>query len=278
MIVYYNGSYMQKDSVSISPDDRGFLFGDGTYEVIRVYNSRIFRMSDHLKRLKHSLHEIEIRSLDVAHLEHVGKTLIEKNPETAQDAVLYIQVTRGTAARSHLFPEHIEPTVYAALSGAPAGRTAIDNGLKIILLQDQRWGRCDIKSISLLANVLAAEEARKQDAYEAVFVRDSVITEGTRTNIAAVFDGTVETHPTGHRILGGITRDVVLELCHRENIPVREQAIAEARLYEADEIFLMGTTTEIGPVIRVNDREIGSGRPGPVTQRLQKSFRAVIAR
>lgn len=277
MIVYYNGSYLEKEKVRISPDDRGFLFGDGTYEVIRVYNNRIFHMPDHLKRLKRSLHEIQINDLDVSSLQEVGKTLIRKNPDIAGDAALYIQITRGVAPRVHRFPEITRPTIYMSLSGSAVDPEIRSQGVKIILLPDERWGRCDIKSISLLANVLAAEEARKQNAYESVFVRDDDITEGTRTNIAAVFDGVVHTHPTGPHILGGITRDVVLELCSNLQITVIEKPVSKSRLLEADEIFLMGTSTEIGPVVCVNDTQVRDGCPGPLTKKLQTAFRSEIS-
>jgi D-alanine transaminase len=276
MIVYYNGSYLEKHRVCVSPDDRGFLFGDGTYEVIRVYSGRIFQMSRHLHRLTRSLREIKISNLDVSFLEGVGETLIQKNSNIAGNALLYIQITRGAAPRHHEFPERIEPTVYAALSKAPENRGRIDRGVKIILRPDQRWGRCDIKSIALLPNILAAEEAGKQDAYEAVFVREGMITEGTRTNIAAVFDGTVHTHPVGHHILGGITRDVVLELCGKLRIPVIEKPVSAERFVQADEVFLMGTTTEIGPVVQADDARIGDGKPGPVTKKLQNAFGDMI--
>ncbi|MBN2104621.1 aminotransferase class IV [bacterium] len=276
MIVYYNGDYIEKKQVIISPDDRGFLFADGTYEVIRVYHHRIFRLDNHLQRLRRSLQEIEIDHMDVSFLRETGETLIQRNPEIARDAVMYIQITRGAAPRHHEFPDQIQPTVYAALSRCPVERNQIVRGIKIILQPDQRWGRCDIKSIALLPNILAAEEARRQDAYEAVFVRDGIITEGTRTNIAAVFNGQVHTHPIGHHILGGITRDIVLELCGKMDIPVIEKPISEEQIMLADEVFLMGTTTEIGPVIQVNEIKIGEGSPGPVTKQLRKAFQGLI--
>jgi len=276
MIVYYNGSYVEKKQICISPDDRGFLFGDGTYEVIRVYHNRIFRLDNHLQRLTRSLREIKINHMDVSFLRETGETLIQKNPDIAENAVMYVQITRGVAPRHHEFPEQIQPTVYAALSKCPVERDQIARGVKIILQPDQRWGRCDIKSIALLPNILAAEEARKQNAYEAVFVRDRIITEGTRTNIAAVFNGKIHTHPIGHHILGGITRDVMIELCHQMAIPVIEKPISEEQILLADEIFIMGTTTEIGPVIQVNEMKIGDGNTGPVTRQLQEAFHTLI--
>jgi D-alanine transaminase len=276
-IVYFNGSYIEKEKVSISPDDRGFLFGDGTYEVIRVYQGRTFRLGQHLKRLMRSLREIKIDGIEGSLFEEVAQNLIKKNPEIAEDATLYIEITRGVAVRNHLFPNRIHPTIYASLAETGSNTEQRENGIKIILQPDERWGRCDIKSISLLANIMAAEEARRQDAYESVFVKDGMITEGTRTNIAAIFDKCVHTHPSDYRILGGITRDAVLEICRNRNIPVIEKPFTEKRLFKADEIFLMGTSTEIMPVIKVNETQIQKGLPGPITRTLQNEFRVLIA-
>lgn len=276
MIVYYNGSFVEKSEICISPDDRGFLFGDGTYEVIRVYNRSIFRLTDHLQRLQRSLREIRMTGVDLDDLAKVLNTLVKKNSGLSGNAAIYIQITRGIATRSHRFPATLCPTVYAAVSEAVIDPKLRKNGVKIILVPDQRWGRCDIKSISLLANVLAAEEAHRQDAYEAIFMREGLITEGTRTNIALVSGGTVRTHPLDHYILGGITRDIVLELCGKMQIPVSEQPFHQDQLLEADEIFIMGTTTEICPVIQVNDLIIRNGEPGPVTMKIQKAFRNMI--
>jgi D-alanine transaminase len=278
MIVYYNGSFIEKSEVCISPDDRGFLFGDGTYEVIRVYNQSIFRLADHLKRLSRSLREIRMTGIDLDNLANILNTLVKKNTGRAGDAAIYVQITRGIAARNHRFPATMHPTIYAAISETVINPELRKNGVKIILVPDQRWGRCDIKSISLLANVLAAEEAYRQNAYEAVFIRDGVITEGTRTNIAMIKNGTVRTHPLDYHILGGITRDVVLELCQELKIPVSEQPFHQDQLLDADEIFIMGTTTEICPVIQLNHLCIRYGEPGTMTRKIQKAFRKMIDR
>ena len=276
MIVYYNGAFMNQSEVCISPDDRGFLFGDGTYEVIKVYNQSIFRLTEHLQRLKRSLREIRMNGVDLDDLAKVLGTLVKKNAGLSANAAIYVQITRGTGARSHRFPTALRPTIYAAVSETVIPPELRKKGVKIILVTDQRWGRCDIKSISLLANVLAAEEAHRQEAYEAVFIRDGLITEGTRTNIALISDGTVRTHPPDHHILGGITRDIVLELCRELKIPVSEQPFHPDQLLEADEIFIMGTTTEICPVIQVNDLFIRDGEPGTITMKIQKAFQKLI--
>ena len=278
MIVFYNGKFLEKEDVNISPDDRGFTFGDGTYEVIRVYRGKPFRLSQHLTRLTTSLDKIGIRGVDVEPLDSASEELIIRNGAETLDASLYIQITRGAAPRHHRFPQNIEATVYMNLHPLPRAEDTFSQGVKIILIKDERWGRCDIKSIALLANVLAAEEAAGQDAYEAVFTRDGNITEGTHTNIAAVFHGAVHTHPLNHHILGGITRDFVLELCSGLGIRVYEAPIQSWELMQAEEVFLMGTSTEIMPVIQVNDLTIGMGEPGPVTRKLQSAFRHTINR
>jgi D-alanine transaminase len=277
MIVYYNGSFRPKDEVCISPDDRGFLLSDGVYEVIRAYEGRLFRLDDHLQRLARSLREIRINGLDVNRLRGVAERLIEENDLAHSDASIYIQVTRGAATRRHAFPPAgTLPTVYVTASRFRGHPDAWDRGIKVVLVPDIRWTRCDIKAVALLPNVLANQQAKEHDAWEAVFVRDGLVTEGSHTNVCAVFDGQVVTHPLGPHILGGITRDVVLELCQELAIPVRESPIPESALPHAAELMITGTTTEIMPVVQVDDWQVADGRPGPVTRALQQAFRALV--
>lgn len=272
MIVYYNGSYSDKQALCISPDDRGFLFGDGTYEVVRVYQGRPFHLDGHLARLSRSLHAIRIRLNDLAFLHEVSRTLIQKNGLESSDASIYIQITRGVAERHHRFPRGIPPTVYVNAALAARPEEQLEAGVSVITAPDRRWGRCDIKSIALLANVLASQEAADQAAYESVFIRGDKLTEGTHTNFCAVFRGTVLTHPADCHILDGITRELVLDLCRDLGIPVQEIPIAADRIHQADEAFVLGTTTEIMPVIQIDGQPVGSGNPGPVTRRLQDAF------
>jgi D-alanine transaminase len=274
MISYFNSRFLPKEEIAISPDDRGFLFGDGVYEVIRSYSGKLFKTDEHLQRLERSLREIRIAGIDVAHLGDVANELLVRNDLRTGDATIYIQVTRGVAPRKHSFPDAATPpTVYATASPLSPSAQKAETGVKIILVPDIRWARCDIKSIALLPNVLANQQAKERGAEEAVFVRDGTITEGSHSNFCAVFDGTLVTHPKSDRILAGVTRQVVLDLCREISIPVREIPVREKELPRADELMLLGTTTGVMPIVRVDERQIGDGKPGPVTRRLLAALR-----
>jgi D-alanine transaminase len=276
MIVYYNGEYMPKEEVKLSPDDRGFLFADGIYEVIRAYPGHLFAVEAHLQRMRYGLRELRIKppQLDFRAL---AVKLLQDNHLDNSEALVYFQITRGAAPRLHTFPpDTVQPTIYAYASAFHPPQEKWDSGVKVILTPDIRWTRCDIKSISLLPNVLANQQAEENGAYEAVFVRNGLVTEGSRTNFCGVLEGQLVTHPKGPYILPGITRDVVLALCRDLSIPVREYPILEQELKKADELMLVGTTTEIMPVVQVNDWPVGNGQPGPVTRKLQQRFRERI--
>ncbi len=273
MIVYFDGEFMPKENVRISPDDRGFLFADGTYEVVRIYGGKPYRLADHLRRFANSLGQMRLNFPDTGVFEGVTTELIRRNGLGHDEATLYIQITRGVGPRSHPFPEAgTRPTVYASVSPVVPPVEKWENGVKAILVPDTRWMRCDIKSISLLANVLAAQQARERGAEEAVFVREGVVTEGTHTNVCAVLAGTVRTHPTGQTILDGITREAVREICLETGIPFEEKAVTESEILRAEEVLLLGTTTEIMPVVQFGSAPVGAGSPGPLTRRLQKAF------
>jgi D-alanine transaminase len=273
MIVYFNGQYIPKEQVVISPDDRGFLLADGTYEVVRIYRGKPYRIKDHLDRFAESLSKIRINFPNPHVFESITEELIRLNGLENAEAALYIQITRGVAPRRHPFPDpSTPPTVYATVYPVKPDTAKWESGVNVILTPDIRWSRCDIKSVSLLANVLAAQEASEQGAEEAVFVRNGFITEGTHTNVCAVFGGEVWTHPAGEFILGGITRESVRELCQQAGIGFVEKPIPYDRFLKADEAFLLGTTTEIMPVVEVNGKKIGTGRRGTVAKKLQELF------
>jgi len=273
MIVYFNGEFMPKEDVRISPDDRGFLLADGTYEVIRIYRGRPFRLEDHLDRFANSLEQIRLDFSDLRTLSGVTGELIRRNSLENGEASLYIQITRGVGPRRHPFPEPgTPPTVYACVSAVVPPVAKWRTGIKAILVPDTRWSRCDIKSVSLLANVLAAQQAKEINAEEAIFVRNGLVTEGTHTNVCAVFDEKVRTHPAGTAILDGITREVVREICTELDIPFMERPVSDTQFVEADEAFLLGTTTEIMPVVQIGSTPVGPGSPGPLTRRLQDAF------
>ena len=272
-IVYLNGEFLPKDEAHVSPDDRGFLFADGVYEVVLSYRGTPFRKREHLERLANGLRAIRLHSLDVEALGDVADELLQRNGVAREDVVVYLQVTRGAATRKHSFPTgNVAPTVYAMVFPfAPKGDPAA--GGRIITVPDTRWARCDIKSIGLLPNCLANQQAQEAGAGEAVFVRDGAVLEGTASSFFAVTQGVVRTAPLTNYILPGITRHVVLELCTDNEIPAKEESIYVHELATADEMFLAGTTTEILPIVNIDCTPVGSGASGPVTKRLVGLFR-----
>lgn len=274
MIVYFNGEFVAKEVVSISPDDRGFLLADGVYEVIRAYNGKLFQTDAHLQRLARSRRELRLPGPSSQRLSDIAEHLIADNNLATGEATVYLQITRGAASRRHAFPTNdTPPTVYVTATPFRPSVEKMTQGVKIILVPDIRWTRCDIKSISLLPNVLANQQAKERGVEEAVFVRDGAITEGSHNNVGAVFNGTFVTYPQSHYILSGITRQVVIELCQQLDIPVQEFPILVDNLPDADEMMMMSTTSEITPIVQVDGRSIGDGKPGPVTGKLQEAFR-----
>ena len=277
MIAYFNGRFLPEEDIRISPEDRGFVFADALYEVIRTYEGRLFETQAHWDRLSYGAKALRFNRTDFGDLTDVAETLLRENGLTQGDATVYVQVTRGQAPRSHAFPPQETPLTIYASSRAFFPKGFATDGVSVILVSDQRWARCDIKTIGLTANVLAQQQAQDHGAYEALFVRDGAVLEGTHTNLFTVFDGTVVTPPRTNYILGGITRQVILDLCKELSIPAVESPVFESRLTEADEIMVVGTTTEITPVIRVNGQKLRSGVPGEITHRLWKAFREKAA-
>ena len=274
MVCYFNGRFMSKQDVRISPDDRGFLFGDGVYEVICSYGGRLFKEHEHIHRLRNSLREMRIAVPDVDDLINVGLELLERNGMQSSYATIYLQVTRGAAPRRHAFPNaETPPTVYATVSPYQLPLDKWEHGVTAILQPDLRWSRCDIKTIALVPNILANQKAAESGAYEAVMFRDGFITEGTHTSFGAVVGGTLWTHPLTQYLLPGITRSIVLSLCRAEGIPVREEPIALDRLSQANETMLFATTIAVTPVVQLDGRTIGDGKPGPVARKLLAAFR-----
>lgn len=267
------GAFLPKKDIAISPDDRGFTLADGVYEVIRSYQGRMFEAAAHFARLRHSLAAVSINLTDFESLPATALELLRLNRLQQSDAVIYLQVTRGSAPRALPFPVPVPlPTVYACASVLPADDRERANGIAVITVPDTRWRHCDIKSIGLLPNVLAHQAAIESGAAEALFIRDGVITEGTHTSVFAVCAGRVATHPADERVLPGITRSVVLELCRRLNISTSESPVKVADLPACDELFLACTTAEILPVVMIDGSPVSHGVPGPVTRRLQSTF------
>ncbi len=278
MIAYFNGRFLPNADIRLSPEDRGFLFGDGVYEVIRSYGGKLFQTEAHIKRLRRSLRSIQLPEAIAAEMGDIAAQLLAQNGLTTGDATVYIEVTRGAAPRKHAFPgSDVAPTVYVTAAPFQPVETKFRHGVPVILVPDIRWARCDIKTVSLLPNVMANQRAHAAGAEEAIFVRDGAVTEGSHTNFAAVFGGELVTAPLTNYILDGITRQVVLKLCRALAIPVREFPILAKDLPDAEELMLLGTTTEVMPVVRVDDWVVGGGAPGPITVKLIQALRATTA-
>lgn len=280
MIVYLNGRFLPSEEAKISPDDRGFVFADAIYEVVRYGASRPYRLAEHLARMRHGLKELRI-ALEPAFFPEAAARLIEENGFAGEDALVYVQVSRGAAPRYHAFPpEGTLPTVFASVRKTdpppPPG------GGRAILVPDERWGRCDVKTVMLLPNVLASQRAREANAIEAILVRDGIAWEGTKANLFALSKGVVRTAPRGPRILPGVTRGAALEAAASLGFPIEERPLAVGELFSADEVFLASTTLWTYPLIEIDGRRVGDGRPGPVSARiceaLQAEFRGAALR
>ncbi len=278
-IVYFDGRYLEKSDVRVSPDDRGFLLGDGIYEVAAAYDGRFVALDKHMDRLRRSLTEARIDASVADPLETVFQELLERNGfGESGKAMIYLQVTRGVAPRSHAFPKNgCRPTVYAYAAPFP-DMGDLTSGIAAITRPDMRWSRCDIKVISLMANVLANQEAKESGAFEAILIRDGVALEGTHTSFFAVKDGVVRTAPLSNLILPGITRELVIEECLREGIQVIEEPVTGDDLASMDELFITGTTTEVVPITRLDGNPVGSGAPGALTEKIAALYRAAIGR
>ncbi|MGJ3493396.1 D-alanine aminotransferase [Piscirickettsia salmonis] len=266
MYAYYNSQFMPLDEVKVSPLDRGFLFGDGVYEVIPVYNHRLFKGEAHLLRLENSLDQIGINHpLSRGGWVDLLNQLIDSNKATlGQHQALYFQVTRGHApTRQHAFPDQIEPSIFAySMPLTPPDYSSADYaGVSVVTCQDERWQRCDIKSLNLLPNALANQYAREHHAAEALLMRDNTIVEATSSNVFIVKNNTILTPPKDN-ILGGITRQCVLDLAKQYGLNCQESIISMDELLSADEVWLTSSTREVEPVVFVNQQRIADGKPG----------------
>jgi D-alanine transaminase len=276
-IACVNGRFVPISQPAIAVEDRGFQFGDGVYEVIRSYGGRLFRLDDHLARLEQSARAIRLpQRYSLAQWRRL--VLRAYAMSRFPDAKVYLQLTRGPAPRDHGFPDVVRPTAVITVRPlTPLSEAVREQGVTAITVPDLRWARCDVKSLNLLANVLAREEARAAGVFEAILVRGGRVTEGAISNVFAVVGGVVITSPTDPSILPGITRAVTLELIRCEDLPIVERALTVEEYHRADEVFLTGTTIEIVPVVSLDGAKIGTGSPGPVARTLQDRFAAIIA-
>jgi D-alanine transaminase len=268
-IVYLNGDYLPIEQASVSVLDRGFLFGDGIYEVIPVFGRRPLRVDEHLQRLKNSLSRISLENpFDNKDWKHIFDQLLEKNP--GEDRAIYMQITRGKhPVRDLKIQPDKQPTIFMMV--LQIGAIDVDvlaKGIETVTIDDFRWHACDIKSISLVANVMMREQATQAGVIDAILVRDGFVTEGTASNFFMVKNGVLSTPPTSQHLLPGITRDLVLELAQKNGIECEVRQIAESELDDADEIWLTSSTREIAPVIRLNGKDVGDAKAGLVWQKM----------
>ena len=265
----------------VSVEDRGFVFGDGVYEVLRIINGRPFATRFHNQRLERSLEGVRIAlkgNDSPAHFVEIGKQLMKENDLLGGEATLYMQVTRGATTRVHTFPPpDITPTVYISAARFTPYADLAENGAAAITHPDLRWGRCDLKTLNLLPNILAAQIAKERGAFEAMLIRDGVVTEGTRTNFFGVVNGTLRTHPLDSHILPGITRSVLKDLAREVRIELDETPIRETEIPKLSELFLTGTTTDVMPVVKLDDKPVGKGKPGELTRKLQRVLAESLA-
>lgn len=270
--VYLNGEFLPLEAACIPVLDRGFIFGDGVYEVIPVYDRRPFRLAHHLARLQHSLDGIR---LDNPHTQGEWESFVARIVAAADwpDQGVYLQVTRGPAPRDHAFPRKVAPTVFIMAMPLPAPSPAVvAAGVAAITAADNRWLRCDLKTTSLLANVLLSQQAVEAGCAETILIRDGFLSEGAASTVFVVSDGVIVAPPLSHLMLPGITYDVVLELAAQLGLPHAVRPVPEAELRAAGEIWLTSSTKEVTAVTRLDGQPVGAGRPGPVFQRLYAAY------
>ena len=274
MTIYLNGAYLPIEEAKISVLDRGFIFGDGVYEVIPAYSGRAFRLGEHLRRLQHSLDGIRLANPhSEAEWVRIVETLISRNE--GEDQYLYLHVTRGAAKRDHAFPNPpVAPTVFAMSSPLPTPAPALlQSGIRCITMPDNRWLRCDIKAISLLPNVLLRQSAIEAGCTESLLIRDdSFLTEGAASNIFVVKDGVLLAPPKDHLMLPGITYDVILEMAEANTISYEVRRIAKAEVFSADELLLTSSTREVLAITELDGQPVGNGQPGPMFALLHQLY------
>ncbi|HLG27615.1 MAG TPA: D-amino-acid transaminase [Paenisporosarcina sp.] len=275
-MILYNERFTERDDAIVDIEDRGYQFGDGVYEVIRVYDGVCFEMDVHVQRLKLSALKIEL-ALPYP-LEEITRNLIqlvEKNG--LLNGYIYVQITRGISQRAHHFPGNTSSVLVAYTQNGERPVETNTNGIHAILTEDIRWKRCDIKSLNLLPNVLAKQQAKKNGCDEAIMHRGSTVSEGSSSNVYIVERNVIYTHPINNLILNGITRIGVLQMARENGFRVVEKAFTVNELLEADEVFVTSTAIEICPVIQIDQTQIGTGQPGRVTRALQQAFEHRIA-
>lgn len=276
MQVYLNGSFVDHNEAKISVADRGFIFGDGIYEVTRVINGKLFREEEHLVRMDQGLKALKInleRSVR-KQIPDISRELLKRNDLLEGEAAIYLQITRGGAwPRTHTFPDPaVKQTVYLSASPFEPHTELHKTGVNVITVSDIRWTRCNLKTVLLLPNTLAKQQAVEAGVNSALLIRDGVVTESPNANIFCVKDSELYTYPESNYILSGITRGAVLEIAEKLEIPVHFTPVREEELFDLDELFFSGTTTDIQPVTVINGKKLGTGKPGHVVKAIQEEY------
>lgn len=277
MQVYLNGEFLDQKEAAVSVADRGFVFGDGVYEVTRVVDGNFFCEQEHLDRLDEGLKGLKI-NMEPSQRESIGeisRDLLKRNGHLEGEATVYLQVTRGAAfPRTHHFPEpSVKPTLYLSTGSFTPHSDLHESGVDAITVPDVRWSRCNLKTVNLLPNTMAKEQAKAAGVNSAVMIRDGVITESPNANIFCVKDGVLFTYPACNYILNGITRRTVLSIAGDRGIEVVQEPVRFDDLFELDELFFSGTTTDIQPVTEIDGKPIGSGKPGSVVRQIQEGYK-----
>lgn len=273
-IVYLNGQFLPRSDAKLSVDERGFFFGDGVYEVTRVVRGRLFEWDRHARRLARGLRELRIDAgLGMDEIHSLHERIIRENQMFEGQGTVYLQVTRGAAPRTHHFPPAGTPaTVFLSATPFTPPNEARARGVAVVTYPDYRWTRCDLKTVNLLPAVMAKQFAADNNCFEGVFVRDAVVTEGSHTNVFGVIGGEVRTYPNSNLVLPGVTRDVVVEIAHELGIPVSETPIYRHEIASLEECFLTGTTSDVMPVVSIDGKAVGNGKPGAITMRLYEAL------
>lgn len=271
---FLNNDFLPLKDAKVSVLDRGFIFADGIYEVIPAFAGKPFRLEHHLNRLNDNLTAVKIENPFTAdQWQQIFTDLIDKNNYQNTDYSIYMQVTRGVAKRDHVFPENSTPTIFAMLNPMPsADPKKLEEGLSVITREDIRWQYCNIKSISLLGNIILKQEAADNDADEAVLIRDGHLTEGSSSNIFIVKNGVIKTPIKNHQLLPGITRDLIVEIANDKGLACEETTITEEELLNADEVWLSSSLKEVSPVCVINNKTVADGLPGPYWRKMYQLF------
>lgn len=271
--ILHNEEFIREEELNISKEDRGYQFGDGIYEVIRVYEGNLFTAEEHIDRFYESAEKIKIvipYTKDIFH--KLMYDLVEMNE--IENGQVYVQITRGAYTRQHQFPSETSPVLVAYTKTVERPIELMEAGVHAKFVEDVRWLRCDIKSLNLLGNILAKQEAYEAGSFEAVLHRGEIVTEGSSSNMYGFKNGVLYTHPATNLILNGITRRVIFKLCGELGIDVQEMAFTKAQALEMDEFFMSSTTSEVMPIVQIDGHKIGEGAPGEQTRKLQEAFEA----